>query len=49
MTTTLIQSQSDRMAPKGAGGEPALLDIVKNAAKISLHSPAEDQGEEPEP
>ena len=35
MTTTLIQSPSDRMAPKGAGSEPALLDIVKSAAKHS--------------
>ena len=38
MTATLIQSPSDRMAPKGAGSEPALLDIVRSAAKIPLHA-----------
>ena len=42
MTTTLIQSRSDRMAPNGAGSEPALLDIIRNAAVIPLHSSNED-------
>jgi len=42
LDSKLIQSVSDRMEPKGAGSEPALLDIVRSAAKIPLHSDRRD-------
>jgi len=49
MTTTLTQSASGRMAPKGAGSEPALLDIVKGAEVVPLHALPEDESGEVEP
>jgi cytochrome c oxidase accessory protein FixG len=49
MTPTLIQSPSDRVAPRGAGSEPALLDIVKNATVVPLYPSNDGQDEEPEP
>ncbi len=48
MTPALIQSQSDRTTPRGAGSEPALIEIVKSAEVVALRTPAaEDQSEEP--
>ncbi len=46
MTTALIQPPSDRRAPKGAGSEPALLDIVKSAEVCHWHLSVKDQREE---
>jgi hypothetical protein len=47
MTSTLIQSQSDRVVLREAGGEPALMRIVKDAEALALNAPVEDESEEP--
>ena len=46
MTTTLIQSQSDRVVLREAGSEPALMRIVKDAETQALNAPVEDESEE---